>query len=285
MAENISHMTTDAPTAATLDIADVNAHQAVTPSSTTLPDHTSTTPIIWTPTFIVTFALLVAVGFSLASIFTQIDVNSTLNVYAVLLVYTLLLLVAWIAVMRRARSFWIRLGALFSCAWTILTGTGFLLGWLAVSAHSPLLAHTSAGANAAFLAAAICLSSARTPLLRWDAWFFRIAPGLSIILIAGLYLLLPTNDRSFGFFESITAGVALYLSIAVWWLRPSCWRSQPGPTLLLGLSPAVLLLLGIPRVVSGGTTFFFVQVILLLVLFAALRIWHYERRHSLTAHD
>jgi hypothetical protein len=96
------------------------------------------------------------------------------------------------------------------------------------------------------------------------------------------------------------AAAALFLSIAIWWLRPSCWQHQPGPTLLFGLSPLLLLTIAIPnsvlhepdfflaqlvsfRIYSYGanneTHFFLAQVSLLCLLLAAMRILKCEIRN------
>src|SRR5260221_10758856 len=42
------------------------------------------------------------------------------------------------------------------------------------------------------------------------------------------------HERSLKALENSIATIALILCILVWWLRPTSWKTQPGPTLLFG---------------------------------------------------
>jgi hypothetical protein len=72
--------------------------------------------------------------------------------------------------------------------------------------------------------------------------------------------------------ESVTAAVLLFFCIFIWWLRPSCWRSIPGPTSLFGLTPIILLLFAVPDTSNDGANFFFTQVALLSLLLGLMRM-------------
>src|SRR5581483_6783507 len=228
--------------------------------------------IIWTPRFIVTFVLVLVIGLSIASLLTQGWLNGYYRAEWVLLAYTALAAGCWIAMIARTRSNWLRIAGVFGCFWSILTCINYILSWFAVDPSLPIIAHLNAATNSALFGAYICLSVARTPLRRWDTWFFRLTPIIGVVFVMLIYLLTPTEFRSLGRLESTIAAVALYFSIAVWWLRSSCWRTQPGPTFLFSMVPTILLILAIPNIANAGTNFFLTQVIFLCLLLGALRI-------------
>lgn len=237
----------------------------------------SHTPIIWTPRFIMLFGLLLVTGLSAASLLTQAWLNGRLSGEGILLGYVTLILASWIATIVCARSVWIRLGALFSCIWTIFTAIGFAMTLLAVHANVPIVSHVNAATSSALLGGYICLSVDRTPFHRWDAWLFRLIPFVGLGAIGLAYLLIPAEVRTFTRLEDSLAATALSLSIAVWWLRPSCWRTQAGPTLLFGLAPCIQLLLTFPTI-PRDVNLFFSQVVLLCFFLGAIRVLQGEIR-------
>jgi len=131
----------------------------------------------------------------------------------------------------------------------------------------------------ALLACFICISIAYAPLQRWDRDFFFLAPILGGILVAVLFLHVPANMRSSLVLERYIATVEVWFCTAIWWLRLSCWRTQPGPTFLLGIAPIIQITLMQPINSYNETTVFFSQVMLLSILLGTLRILQCELRH------
>ncbi len=275
MAENTTHHAIGHSINPTSDV------KSSTMSASSLASSASVTPVplIWTAKFIVIFALSLVFGLSAASIITQWWLNGLYSGAIVLMLYSVLLIVAWMTVLLRARTLWVRVGATFGVIWAILTGVSFLFEQLTVDVHLPSVAHLNAATNTALLASTICFSLAHTALRRWDNWFLRVAPVIGCVLVVVVYLLVPTQSRSFSTLESTIAAIALYLSIAIWWLRPSCWRSQPGLALLFGLASVLQLILSVPHLVDSGTNFFVVQLTLICYLLIALRIYQAEARY------
>lgn len=234
--------------------------------------------IIWTPRFILIFGLTLVVGLSMASLLTEGWMNKYYAGEWVLLFYIVLLSGGWITVIARTRSSWMRIGGIFGGIWTFLTGTSYILSLLAVDPQSPIIAHLNAATNSALLGACICLSINRTPLRHWDMIFFRFAPIIGGCVIILIYLLIPGGNHSLSSLESIMAGATLYLCLLVWWLRPSCWKTQPGPTFLFGLAPLIQLILAIPGAITPDANLFYSQVMLLSVLLGILRTVQGETR-------
>lgn len=236
-------------------------------------------PIIWTPGFITTFALVLVIGLSTTSLLTQGWLNGYYTPEQVLLAFLACILGGWLTLAFIARSPWIRLGAGFGCAWVFFAGMNLVATMFSVDVNSPIIAQINAATNSALLGSYICLSIDHTPFRRWDRVFFRFAPLLAAILVATIYFLSPPPARQARVVESSIAGITLYLCLFVWWARPSCWQVQPGPTLLFGLLPITQLLLAIPKLASGESNFFFLQVTYLWVLLGILRLSQYELKH------
>ncbi|MBV9019668.1 MAG: hypothetical protein JOZ71_03035 [Ktedonobacteraceae bacterium] len=241
--------------------------------------HTQESTIIWTPRFIVIFALVLVIGLSSDSLLTRGWVNNFYRGEWVLLAQTGVIFCYWGAVVVLARSPWVRVGSIFGCIWAIFAGMGFVVSLISVALQSSIATHLNAATNSALLASYICLSVARVPFWRWDNWFFRIGPIVGIVAILGTLIFLRPTIHRFQTLEGSIAGVALCFCVFVWWLRPSCWRSQPGPTLLFGLAPLLLLLLALFNNADPEANFFFSQVVLLCMLLAILRILQ-EERHT-----
>jgi len=149
----------------------------------------------------------------------------------------------------------------------------------------------------ALLGSYICLSIVNTPFNRLDAWFFGLAPIAGSIAVVLVYFLTPANEHSPNTLENAIATIALVLSLLVWWIRPTSWKSQPGPTFLFGCVPLILLILAIsgpeftssnyflahvlgqpiPNLLTNETNFFISQVALLCLFLGIMRVIQSER--------
>jgi len=228
--------------------------------------------IIWTPTFITLFALVLVVGLSMITILIQGWLNGYYAGTTVLLGYLPPIVFLWIAVLVKARSAWVQAGAAFGCLWSLFTAGNFWLTSLVAAPQTSSIAQMNMATNSALLGMSICLSLAHTPFQRWDNWFFRFLPLLVIALPVAEYLRIPKDAEAFSLIESFSATLLLYLSCAVWWLRPSCWRYQPGPAFLFGIAPLILLVFVMPNLVGREQVFLFQQIFLLCILLGAMRV-------------
>lgn len=241
--------------------------------------HLPTSTVIWTTRFIVLFALTFVVGLSAESLFTTGWLNGYYPGGWVLLGHVALIFGCWITVVLVTRSWWARIGAIFGCIWALFITINLTVNLHAVDPSSPIFAHLNAAMSSALLGAYICLSIEHMPLRSWDTWFFILAPIVGSCAVLLMYFLTPADNRSLSTIESDVAAVALFLCIFVWWIRPSCWRAQPCPTLLFGIAPTITLLLSIPNIATNEANFFLGQVSLLCLLLGAMRILQCELRH------
>ncbi|MDQ2714802.1 MAG: hypothetical protein M3Z08_07850 [Chloroflexota bacterium] len=227
--------------------------------------------IIWTPRFIVIFALILALGLSAESAVTQGWQNDLYAGSWVLLSHVVLIAPCWFIIAMRPRSLWARLGGIFGCLWVVFVSINFIITLFPLNVNAPVIAHLNAASSSALLGAYICFSIEHTALHRWDSWFFGFAfiGGSAAVILA--YFLAAADTRGLSTLESGVAATATILCVLIWWLRPSCWKTQPGPTLLFGLAPTIQLLLAIPNVTFSDTNFFLTQVALLCILLGALR--------------
>ena len=149
------------------------------------------------------------------------------------------------------------------------------------------------------LGAYLCLSIDKTPQSP-GTWLFGFAPLILCIVVTLIYFITPSSERSLNSLENAIASTALVLSLLVWWMRPSLWKSQPGPTFLFGCVPLILLILALfakefnpsnyflARVLSGPISsistneanFFFSQVALLFLFLGIIRVIQFERVSS-----
>lgn len=243
---------------------------------------TTSATVIWTPRFIVLFALTLAIGLSVDSLLTGVWSSHLIQAPWLLLLHLLLLFTCLIATTILSHSRWIRIGGVFGSIWIIFTGiNSFLPLFVPISRlnlGSPIPSLLNATISSALLGTSICLSIKGTLLTKWDIWFFRLVLIGSTCAILLIYFITPAVNRSLNAFESDVAALALVLSLLVWWARPSCWKVQPGLTLLFGLLPAIELLLSIPSIGTGGTNFFLTQVSLLCFLLGLIRLLQGELR-------
>jgi hypothetical protein len=259
--------------------------------------NTSLPKIIWTPRFIVIFTLTLVFGLSIESLLTQGWLNGYYTGQWVFQVYIILISICWLALLILAHSSWVRIGSIFGCIWALFITLNIIVS----TQHSDLASRVSALVNAAtciaLLGSYICLSIDKTPFSRLDAWFFRLAPIAGGIAVALVYFLTPANEHSLNTLENAIATIALVLSLLVWWIRPTSWKSQPGPTFLFGCVPLILLILAIsdsefnssnyflahvlmlpmPNLLTNETQFFISQVALLCLFLGILRVLQYER--------
>jgi hypothetical protein len=255
--------------------------------------------VIWTPFFIVIFALTLVSGLSIEGLLAQGWINSYYTGQWIFQTHVILISLCWLALLVFARSSWIRIGSIFGCIWSLFMTLNITITALAISTSS-VLVHINAATCIALLGTYICLSIDKTPLSRFDAWFFGFAPIFGSIAVALIYYITPAHARSLNTLENAIATVALLLSLLVWWIRPTSWKAQPGPTFLFGSVPLLLLLLAIsntigflgfnmsnfflPRVILypdpliDEAHFFYAQVALLFILLGTMRILQHERR-------
>ncbi len=253
--------------------------------------------IIWTPRFIVIFTLTLVFGLSIESLLTQGWLNGYYTGQWVFQVYIILISICWLALLILAHSSWVRIGSIFGCIWALFITLNIIVS----TQHSDLASHVLALVNAAtciaLLGSYICLSIDKTPFSRLDAWFFGLAPIAGSIAVALVYFLTPANEHSLNTLENAIATIALVLSLLVWWIRPTSWKSQPGPTFLFGCVPLILLILAIsgpefissnyflahvlmlpiPNLLTNETNFFISQVALLCLFLGIMRVLQYER--------
>ncbi|HYK83952.1 MAG TPA: hypothetical protein VEV19_01210 [Ktedonobacteraceae bacterium] len=240
--------------------------------------HTST--IIWTPRFIVLFALTLAIGLTADSLFTMAWSLHYVTAAWVSLGYIVLITGCLLGTVCVARSPWSRLGGIFGTAWAIFTSVDLVLTLYTLAPTSPVPAYLNAAISSALLGTYLCLSLEQTSLTRWDGWFFSMALLVSLTILCLTYFLAPAASRSLAPVASNIAATLLALSILVWWLRPSCWKTQPGPTLLFGLMPAIFLLLNVTTLGKGQPNFFLSQIAYLFLLLGTMRIFQGELRRK-----
>ena len=234
--------------------------------------------VIWTPRFIILFVLTLVLGLSIESLLVQARDNGYLAENGILLVHIALISVFWIAIIVRARSPWARLGGIFGCIWAVFFSIFLVITLQRISPNAPVIPHLNAAFSSALLGCYICLSIDQTPFDRWDAWFFSIAPILAACSVIAVFFLTPADGRSISTIEVGVVAIANILSLLVWWIRPSCWKTQPGVTFLFGAAALILLLLAIPGLSDNDTNFFLRQVMLLSILLGAMRTLQGEMR-------
>jgi hypothetical protein len=260
MAESVVHPDTDHTNEPGDEIQESRAsHEGETAQT---GSHGSPTPVIWRPAFIVLFALMLVFGLSIESILTQGWLNNFYMGQWVFQAYVILICFGWLALAVFTHTNWIRIGAIFGCTWALFMTVNITISALHIDPSSPVMAYVNAATCIALLGSYICLSIDRIPFGRLDAWFFGLAPIAGCIAVAAIYFLTPASVRSLSTLESHIATVALVLSVLVWWIRPTLWKTQPGPTFLFGCVPTFLLLLAIPSMGFNPSNYFLAHVVL-----------------------
>jgi hypothetical protein len=238
----------------------------------------SSESIVWTPRFIVLFFLTLIVGLSVESLCTYGWLDGMFRAEWILLAHALLILVCLFAIIIKGRSTWIRVGAIFGCIWALFVNASHITTLLGVNERSTIAAQFQAVVACALLATYICISTHRIPFRRWDSIFFWLAPFIGAGAVIVLYTFSWANPHHVHVLINAITTVLLSLCVAIWWLRISCWRSQPCLTFLFGAASLLLLLLPFMHSDSNGTPFFFSQVLLLCLLLGVLRVWQGELR-------
>lgn len=228
--------------------------------------------IIWTPRFIVLFAIMLVLGLSVESLLTQALSVHLMQVPWVLLSEILLAFSCLIVTVIISPSRWMRLGAIFGFIWAIFTSINLFVPVSSLDPGTPIFSLLNAIICSALFGTFICFSIEHTFLTTWDHWFFRLALIGSICAVPLIFFITPPENRSVSAFGSSVAALMLVLSLLVWWARPSCWKVQPCLTLLFGLLPAIELLLSVPTIGTGSTNLYLSQVSLLCLLLALMRL-------------
>ncbi|HVB20949.1 MAG TPA: hypothetical protein VNG51_03275 [Ktedonobacteraceae bacterium] len=233
--------------------------------------------VVWTPKFIILFALTLAIGLSADSVLTQGWVDGFYRAIWVLFGNLALLLGLWIGAAVIARSWWVRMGAIFGCVWALFSIINLVTMLFNFDLRTAVPAYLNATFSCALLGAYICFSTAYCELRRWDIWCFRLAMLIGFVFIL-VGLLFPSSSASIPAVLATDIGtIAAILSILVWWVRPSCWRTHAGLTFFFGASPAIALLLSLPNITNARVNFFLTQVSLLCLILALMRIIQSER--------
>ena len=219
---------------------------------------------IWTPRFMVIFALTLVIGLSVEGLLTNGWLASYYTGQWIFQVHVLFNFICWLALVVVARSSWVRIGGIFGCIWAFFMTVNITLNAFNIDPGSPVLSSVNAAICIALLGSYLCLSIARTSFSRLDTWLFGLAPIAGSIAVIALFFLTPMHERSLKALENLIATIALILCILVWWLRPTSWKTQPGPTFLFGSVPALLLLLAIPNIGFNMSNFFLAHVVLFL---------------------
>jgi hypothetical protein len=251
--------------------------------------------VIWTPRFIVLFAVTLALGLSLESLFTQAWAIRWFTGTWVFLGHTALVSAGWITLLKTSRSRWMRFGAIFGLICALFITLNIVIQAILFQPSNYLLAYVNVVTFLALPGCYICLTIDRLPMGRWDAWLLGLTPILGIVLLVPVYIL--RSDRSLSGLENSISVVALILSMLIWWMRPTCWKNAPCPTFLFGFVPILLLILDFVYVGSGSfnffpvhvtlnasasfatreTVFFFSQVLLLCLLLGIMRLIKSEK--------
>ena len=234
--------------------------------------------IIWTPRFILLFVLTVITGLSAASILTEAWINNHYQSSFILSGYVLVILVSFIVLTRFTHSIWMRVATLFGYLWAIFALVTFFLSTSGLI--SLIRVQLLAAASSTLLGFYVCLSTHHTPHRRWDTFLFWLAPPLGACILIIYVLFHPvSSERLRGLLETATT-VLLAFGSGIWWLRPSCWRTQACSTFLFGLAPLIMIFVSYWAGDTLGTRLFLSQLALLCILLGLLRVIQSER----TAH-
>lgn len=257
----------------------------------------SRTPIIWTPRFIIIFALILVFGLSFESLLTQSWLDGYYPGLWIFQVHVVIVCLGWITLLVLTHSNWIRIGCIFGIIWAFFMTLHITIYSLNTDLALRVHALINAATCIALLGSYICLSIDKTLINRLDSWLLGLAPPIVCIVVTLIYFLTPANERSLTTIENAIASTALILSLLIWWIRPTLWKSRPGPTFLFGCVPFILLILAlsakefnpsnyflakvlsqpIPHLSTIDTNFFFSQVALLFLFLGIIRIIQFER--------
>lgn len=257
------------------------------------PDgHTQNAKVIWTPTFLLIFTLTLILGLSAESLLTQGWYTSLFHDQWIILAQVVLGALGWLGLGSVTRSRRVRVGSIFGGLASIFMLLNIFLLLQGLNPSAPLQSYINVATCMALLGAYIGISSKNTLLTAWDTCLFFLVPVLAAAGVALTYYLTP--QASILTSENALATSALIASCLFWWFRPSCWKKQPGPTLLFGLVPAILLAMGAVNlslhsffllqvtwpgisVGSNANNFFFAQVVQLCLVLGCIRMIQEEK--------
>ncbi|HEY3991818.1 MAG TPA: hypothetical protein VGM01_02955 [Ktedonobacteraceae bacterium] len=244
---------------------------------------------IWTPRFLLIFAITLVLGVSADSLLTSAWSTGLITGDGSLLIlgHCILVALGWLVLGIVTRSRWVRIGCIFGgicTAFLILNVFTVIFG---VDSNSPAQSYINVATCTALLGAYIGLSIEGTLLSAWDFWLFLLITVLGSAGVSLTYLLTP--QASILTSENAVAAAALIAACLVWWARPSCWKKCPGPTFIFGIVPVIQLLMALvngslrnlfflqvllPRISTYANinNFFFAQFILLCLLLGCMRL-------------
>jgi len=259
-----------------LTLSTTSGHKPTTQPET----RENTQPVIWTPVFTVIFGLIVVLGLAGASMITQGWTNAYYPLGLVLILYHIPVLIGWVILFRLTQSFWLKCSALLGVLWVVLSCCYYWGTYNGLDQISTLTLHLQATTGIVFAGIYLCLSLASLSESRWDVWFFRLVPVflllvLGITLYSRLYL-----GTLLGNTEVVMSNEVGYFSLIVLWLRPACWKAQPGPTFLFGLFPLVAVISTMLAATSDtAQRFFFIQVAFIAMFLAIMHLIRQEVLH------
>lgn len=237
---------------------------------------------LWTPRFILLFAFILILGLSAASILTEAWLNNHYQSSLILSGYVVVIIIALLVLTRRTHSLWVRMSTLFGYLWAIFSLITFFLP--TSGAISLIRVELIAAASSTLVGFYICLSTHQTPLRHWDNLLFWLAPLLGAGILVSYVLLHPIHSGHLRGLVETTTTVLLAFASGLWWLRPSCWRTQACSTLLFGLTPLLFIFVTYWSGDTLGTRLFLSQLALLCILLGLMRVIQGERqtRHSVS---
>jgi hypothetical protein len=235
-------------------------------------------PVIWTPPFIIFFFTLFMLGLGLASLCCYAWTNSTLIVPARLfLFYAGIAFLCWLAVIIFGRSPWVRVGGIGAALWAFFGALQYYLQLHGLNPQSTVALQLNIVTICSLLAASLALSYARTRGSRWDTILGWLIPLCICAYMLLNYRKVPVHTSTLLFLEGKLVTLAMLLAVIVWFFRPANWREQPGLTLLFSIS--ILIIYALTRMgPTTENTIFFQQVVFVLLIVSAVRVFQGERR-------
>ncbi|MFL5693378.1 MAG: hypothetical protein ACJ795_16400, partial [Ktedonobacteraceae bacterium] len=169
----------------------------------------TTSAVIWTPHFIVIFALVLVLGLSLESVLTQAWSNHFINASWVISAHVACIVGCVLAIIVTTRSWWLRMGGIFACIWAVFTIFNQFLILSTLIPTSPVPAYVNAAICSALLGSYICFSLERTPHTAWDTWFFRIALTIGVCIVGIIFFVTLVTQGPLSTIESGIAALGL----------------------------------------------------------------------------
>jgi hypothetical protein len=238
-------------------------------------------PAVWTPPFILFFALYTGLGLSIAALLTFIWLNSGMYSPAHLFMfYGGLTFLCWLLVIVRGRLLWTRIGGIAGCLWALFIAIEYWLISHGISSQSNTFMQIHLITGSALLAASLCLSYARTRVNRWDTQLSWLIPLCICAYLAFSYVRAPAGIPKILYLEGRLVTLSLLLCVIVWWLRPANWATQPGLTFFFGVIALLQYYLDRSAQFYNENTLLFQQIVFLGVMLSTFRIYQAEKQLS-----